>query len=272
MYTVTTCGSYDETWLLQCQCLFGEVMDLLLWITGHFGNLWCVMTPSRTLQLPLSNPPVPSSLWPFTELRVECPCLFCSEKPRTGHSSPSLPATALNKEEGSPLPSCWQHIPLNVTFPEATQWWLIFNFLSPGPFLQSCFPGRWSQRVLVPGVVPSRWQDFALQLVELHGAPVSPFLLPLQVTLAVTTLWSISHSFQFCTFCRLAEDAHCPIIQLVNEDVDQDQTQHWPLGCSGSHWSDASQWIAVGHPVFKLAIKMICLISIIYMWLHSIYE
>ena len=36
------------------------------------------------------------------------------------------------------------------------------------------------QHVLVHGVVPSQVQDFALALVELSEAPVSPFLQPLE--------------------------------------------------------------------------------------------
>ena len=97
----------------------------------------------------------------------------------------------------------------------------------PRSFLQSCFPDRRSQHVLVPGVAPPQRQDFELQLVGLHEVHVSPFLLPLQVTLAVITLWSISHSSQLCNFGKLGEDEHCPIIQLINEDIEQDQIQYW---------------------------------------------
>jgi len=40
---------------------------------------------------------------------------------------------------------------------------------------------------LVPRVVPTQGQDFALALVELHEAPVSPFLQPLEVSLDVSS-------------------------------------------------------------------------------------
>ncbi|GAB0185708.1 mitochondrial enolase superfamily member 1 [Grus japonensis] len=69
-------------------------------------------------------------------------------------------------------------------------------------------------------------QDLAL-LVELHEVPVSLFLQHVEVPLdGSTTLWHISHSSQHNVICRLAEGTFCPIIQIINEDVEQDQTQY----------------------------------------------
>ena len=80
-------------------------------------------------------------------------------------------------------------------------------------------------------------QIFAVPLAELYEVPVSPFLQPVVVPLdGSTTLWSISHSSRFGVISKLAEDTFCTIIQIINEDVKQDRTQYWPLGCTSSHW------------------------------------
>ena len=77
----------------------------------------------------------------------------------------------------------------------------------------------------VHGVIPSRMQDSAILLVELHTIPVGPFLQPVHVPLDVSaTLWCISCSSQFCVSSKLAEGTLCPIIQIINGDVNQ----YWP--------------------------------------------
>ncbi|KAK4825789.1 hypothetical protein QYF61_002373 [Mycteria americana] len=69
-------------------------------------------------------------------------------------------------------------------------------------------------------------QDFALPLVELHEIPVSPCLQPVEVPLGgSTTFWYISHSSQVDVTCKLAKGTHCPIIQIVKEDIEQDWTE-----------------------------------------------
>lgn len=50
------------------------------------------------------------------------------------------------------------------------------------PFLTRCFPMGWPQHILVDGAVPPQVQDFTLALVELHEAPVGPFLPPVEVS------------------------------------------------------------------------------------------
>ncbi|KAK4810954.1 hypothetical protein QYF61_013362, partial [Mycteria americana] len=94
----------------------------------------------------------------------------------------------------------------------------------PGPFLPSCFPaGRPPACVLVHGVIPPLVQDLALPLVELHEIPVSPILQLVKVPLdGSMTLWHISCSSQFGVISKLAGDTLCPIIQIINEDVEQD--------------------------------------------------
>ncbi|GAB0186707.1 ectonucleotide pyrophosphatase/phosphodiesterase family member 3 [Grus japonensis] len=94
------------------------------------------------------------------------------------------------------------------------------------------------QHLLVPGVVPPQVQDFALPLVGLHEVPVNPFLQPVEVPLdGSMTLWHISHSSQFGVISRLAEGTLCPIMQIINEDVELYWTQYSPLGYTTSDYS-----------------------------------
>ena len=78
------------------------------------------------------------------------------------------------------------------------------------------------QPVYICGVIPPQLQDFVFPFVELYEVPVGPFLQP--VSNGSTSVWSISHSFQFCIMYKLAEGAVCPNIQVINEEV----KQCWP--------------------------------------------
>ncbi|KAK4832039.1 hypothetical protein QYF61_020554 [Mycteria americana] len=106
--------------------------------------------------------------------------------------------------------------------------WLMFNSVSTRIpqvlFCQAAFQLAGPQHILVPGVVPSQVQDFALFLVELHEIPVGPLLQPVEVPLnGSTVIWCISHSSQFGVICKLAESTLYPVIQMINEDVKQDR-------------------------------------------------
>ncbi|KAK4833070.1 hypothetical protein QYF61_027732 [Mycteria americana] len=79
------------------------------------------------------------------------------------------------------------------------------------------------QHVLDHGAVPSLVQDFALLLVEFREVSVIPFLQPVEVLLdGSMTLWCISCSAQFCITSKIIEGTLCPIIKIINEDVEQD--------------------------------------------------
>ena len=113
-------------------------------------------------------------------------------------------------------------IPL-AAFAAGAHYWLTQE--SQALFCKAAFQLGGPQQVRVPEVVPP--QDFALPLVELHEVPASPFLQPVEVPLdGSTTLWPISQSSQFCVICKLAEGTLWPIIQIINEDVEQDWTQY----------------------------------------------
>ncbi|PKU46076.1 hypothetical protein llap_3645 [Limosa lapponica baueri] len=93
-------------------------------------------------------------------------------------------------------------------------------------FCQAAFQLRGHEHVLVPGIVSPQVQDFTL-LVELHEVPVSPSLQPVESPLdGNVTLWHGSDSSWFCVIGKLAEDTLCPIVQVTNEEVEQEQTQY----------------------------------------------
>lgn len=73
-------------------------------------------------------------------------------------------------------------------------------------------PGAW-------GYFPPRCRILHFS-VELHEVPVIPFLQPAALN-GSTTLWPISHSFQLCVICKLADGKIFPILQIVNEDLKQ---------------------------------------------------
>lgn len=72
----------------------------------------------------------------------------------------------------------------------------------------------------LPGVIPLQLQDFLLPFVELYDIHLRPILQTFEVPLdGSTTLWYISHSSLFCITSELAEDAICPSVQVINEEV-----------------------------------------------------
>lgn len=72
----------------------------------------------------------------------------------------------------------------------------------PGPFLLNCFPVWWP--LTCTDAFPLV-QGFALLFGKLRKAPVSPILLPDVPLDGSTTLWSVSHSCQFCVICKLLQ-------------------------------------------------------------------
>lgn len=87
----------------------------------------------------------------------------------------------------------------------------------PGPSLHSSIPEGHPIRVLVYGIIPSQVQDFAFPYIELCRVPVIPFLQPVKVPpWSSLTLWSIYHFSLISVVCKLAEGAHCPVIQILN--------------------------------------------------------
>lgn len=89
-------------------------------------------------------------------------------------------------------------------------------------FSKTAFQVLWLKHALVLGVIPPQEQNLTSSLIELYKVPVSPFLQPVQGPLhGRPTLWCTSPSSHFCIFCKRAEDAPCPIIQVINEDSEQ---------------------------------------------------
>lgn len=76
-------------------------------------------------------------------------------------------------------------------------------------------------------IPPQAWKSAFL--VKLHEAIANSFLTAVQVTLdGSTTLWCISHSYQFCSTCKITEHS-TPIRQIINADMEQYWTPHWQV-------------------------------------------
>lgn len=76
-------------------------------------------------------------------------------------------------------------------------------------------------------------------------------------------VYPVYHSFQFCLVCILAQEALCPIIQVVNEDVKEYQPQCQAL------WLFASDWRSGGlcpadHSLVGLAFEQVSIHLIIH--------
>lgn len=133
-------------------------------------------------------------------------------EPGPGHSNPSVTTPVLSRAEGSPhwpagsaLPYTAQEV-VGFLFHEGTL--LAYSQPAVQQDTQVFFCKATSQLIstqpsLVPGVIPLQVQDFALPIVEPHEVPISPFPQPVKVPVhGSTTLWCISHSFQFRIMCR----------------------------------------------------------------------
>ncbi|XP_040399220.1 uncharacterized protein LOC121062981 isoform X2 [Cygnus olor] len=95
-----------------------------------------------------------------------------------------------------------------------------------------------------------RVQDSTLALVELHLVSSCPALQPAQVSLnGSAAFWRVGHSSQLCIIGVLAEGGHYSLIKVVDEDVEQDRTQHRPLGNTASHRAAGGLCAADHHPL-----------------------
>ncbi|XP_050567062.1 uncharacterized protein LOC118250829 [Cygnus atratus] len=173
-----------------------------------------------------------SSLWPSAGLFPGDPCLFCTGELRTGHSTPG--SLGLLGHEGTLLA---HGQPVVHQDPQV--------LLLRAP-LQQVIP----QPVLICPVVPSQVQDSTLALIKPHLVSSCPSLQLVQVLLnGRAAFWHIGHSSQLCIIGVLAEGRHYSLIKVVDEDVEQDRTQHRPLGNTASHRSPARLCATDHHPL-----------------------
>jgi len=83
-------------------------------------------------------------------------------------------------------------------------------------------------------VIPPKVQDSTPAFVKRHLVPIDPTLQPVQISLNGTTaFWCVSHSSQLLIISKVAKSGHYPLIKVTDEDAEQDQTQHRPLGNTG---------------------------------------
>ncbi|XP_072188321.1 uncharacterized protein [Excalfactoria chinensis] len=93
-------------------------------------------------------------------------------------------------------------------------------------------------------------QDSTLAYVKPHPVSYCPALQPVQVSLNGRTAFRrVSQSSQLRVISKLAEGGHYPLIKVVDEDVEQDWTQHRPLGDTTSHRPPARHRTANDNPL-----------------------
>ncbi|XP_072186652.1 uncharacterized protein [Excalfactoria chinensis] len=93
-------------------------------------------------------------------------------------------------------------------------------------------------------------QDSTLAYVKPHPVSYCPALQSVQVSLNGRTAFRrVSQSSQLRVISKLAEGGHYPLIKVVDEDVEQDWTQHRPLGDTASHRPPARHRTANDNPL-----------------------
>ncbi|PKU42183.1 neuronal acetylcholine receptor subunit alpha-4 [Limosa lapponica baueri] len=80
-----------------------------------------------------------------------------------------------------------------------------------------------------PKSLSAELQDPTPILVEFHQVPLSPTFWPVHVSLyGSKAFWCVSHSSQFCIISKVAEGTLCPLIQVIDEYIEQDLIQYRP--------------------------------------------
>jgi len=98
-------------------------------------------------------------------------------------------------------------------------------------FRQAAFQPLLPKPVALHGAVVIKVQDPALGFVESHTVGLGPLIQSVQVPLqSLPTLEQIDTPTQPSVICKLTEGALNPLVQTINKDVKQDQTQNRALG------------------------------------------
>jgi len=94
-------------------------------------------------------------------------------------------------------------------------------------FLQAAFQPLLPKPVALRGIVVTEVQDASLSLVESHTVDLSPSIRPVQIPLqSLTTLKEIDTPTQLGVICKLTEGALNPLIQIIDKEIKQNQTQN----------------------------------------------
>ena len=80
--------------------------------------------------------------------------------------------------------------------------------------------------ILILMVIPSNMQDSTLASVEPHLVCCSALQFVQVLLNGSTALRCVSHSSQLCITGMLTKGGHYPLIKDVDEDIEQDHTQH----------------------------------------------
>jgi len=94
-------------------------------------------------------------------------------------------------------------------------------------FRRAAFQPLLPKLVVLHAVVVTEVQGPAFGLVEPHSAGLRPLIQPVQIPLhGLPTLKQINTSTQLGVIHRLTEGALDPLIQIIDKDVKEDQTQN----------------------------------------------
>lgn len=125
---------------------------------------------------------------------------------------------ALNRGEGRPPSTCWQHClkqpRMPVVFPARSLCWLMVPFLptrTPRSFLPSCFSASSSPACLGGWSYSFSWEALAISLCWTSQGSCLSRSFWTKVHSSVTSIISLVFLSSL-----LAEDALCPIIHLIN--------------------------------------------------------
>lgn len=176
-------------------------------------------------------------------------------KLKSGHSTLGMASPVLNKREGFPVLICWQH-----------SYYCSLGSCRPS-FCQGHIAGSRStwrthrllckaisqmddaQAVLILSQVP------VCALSEFHEVAVSPFLWSIEVSPdGSTTQWCTSHCSHFCVTSKLAEATICPMPKISHGDIEQNQTQYFPLVYITSYQTP-SRFCSTHHPHMGLSVE-----------------
>ena len=130
----------------------------------------------------------------------------------------------------------------------------MFNWCPPrplGPFLQSCFPAGQPSAYTGAEGCSSPEAGFCTRTTSPCSTSWGPCQ-PISPACRGPSGWQ--HDPLACqpllpVLCHPAEDALCPIIQIINEDIKEDQAQFSPLGYTANSWPPTRPCAIDHHPL-----------------------
>lgn len=158
---------------------------------------------------------------------LEALCLFWTEEPRIGHSTPDVVIPGQRRGGRDPPSTCWPHILMHPRMPlvflsTRAQCWFMVMVLSTRtprpfsvqlPFSKSAHSMYWYGSYSTPHERTFTCPCWTSQPPSLSISPACQGL-PFS-----TVLWYVSYSTQFGIISKLAEGIVCAFIQVIAENT-----------------------------------------------------